>query len=163
MNWLLKVTNKGERTWINSCTDEKKNAVKNSKDKVNSETNKICMIKIALLMKLCTFFSRFRADCSCSEALQQRRTTHADVGKLIIANLSRLGAQTMAKFLACMLVSAEYEATLTRWHMRNSRVLIKRRWRLTEIWLPHVCYRDIHRILLDTFNASWYTTKSHKT
>lgn len=36
----------------------------------------------------------------------------------VLANLSKLGAQTMAKFLACMLVSDEYEAILTRWCIR---------------------------------------------
>lgn len=45
----------------------------------------------------------------------------------MFANLSKLGAQTMAKFLACMFVSDEYEAILTRWCIRYSRVLIERR------------------------------------
>lgn len=40
------------------------------------------------------------------------------------ADLSRLGAQTMAKFLACMLVSEENEAILTKWRIRYSRVLV---------------------------------------
>lgn len=31
-----------------------------------------------------------------------------------LTHLSRLGAQTMARFLECMLVSDEYEAILTR-------------------------------------------------
>lgn len=48
---------------------------------------------------------------------------HTLIYATILVHLSRLGAQTMARFLACMLVSDEYEAILTRCRMRNSRVL----------------------------------------
>lgn len=42
---------------------------------------------------------------------------------IILANLSRFGAQTMAKFLECMLVSELNDAILTRCRIRNCRVL----------------------------------------
>lgn len=57
-----------------------------------------------------------------------------DKTTIILTNLSKLGAQTMARFLACMLVSDENEAILTRCCIRYSRVLMKRREIFTDLY-----------------------------
>lgn len=59
----------------------------------------------------------------------------------------------MARFLECMLVSDENEAILTRWCIRYSRVLMKKREICTEICMTKLRQTKLQRTYNEDLGA----------